>query len=174
MVVHLGVVLIAVAFAASQSYDSGREVRLRPGESASVGGHTVTYLGSSTIERDNKDSVVARVRIDDGKVYAPQIHRFPFATQGIGSPSVKTGLTEDVYLTLVSAPTAPGRAAVIGVFVQPLILWLWVGGLVMGFGTALAAWPGRRGRHRPPPSEPRPVDRTEYGSRATVRDEVPV
>jgi cytochrome c-type biogenesis protein CcmF len=42
MVVHLGVVLIAIAFAASQSYGTGREVPLKPGQSASVGGHTVT------------------------------------------------------------------------------------------------------------------------------------
>jgi cytochrome c-type biogenesis protein CcmF len=148
MVVHLGVVLIAVAFAASQSYGTGREVRLKPGQSASVGGHTVTYLGSATVERTNKQSLVARVRIDGGKVYAPQIQKFPFATQGIGSPSVKTSLTEDVYLTLVSPPTSDGGSAVIGVFVQPLIAWLWIGGLVMGLGTALAAWPGRR-RRRP-------------------------
>ena len=146
MVVHLGVVLIAVAFAASQSYDEGGEVRLAPGESTTLAGHTITYEGSDTIERGNKTSVSARVRIDGGPVYEPQLHRFPFATQAIGSPSVKTGLTEDVYLTLVSPPRTEGGDAVIGVFVQPMIVWLWVGGIVMGLGTLLAALPGRRRR----------------------------
>jgi len=28
--------------------------------------------------------------------------------------------------------------------VQPLILWLWIGGIVMAVGTALAVVPGRR------------------------------
>jgi cytochrome c-type biogenesis protein CcmF len=47
---------------------------------------------------------------------------------------------------------------VIGVNVQPLVAWLWTGGAVMGFGTFLAAWPGRRRRRDAPelssPSEP--------------------
>ena len=62
--------------------------------------------------------------------------------RAIGTPSVRTGLKEDVYLTLVAAPQKPGDPAVIGIIVQPLISWLWLGGLLMVIGTALAAWPG--------------------------------
>jgi cytochrome c-type biogenesis protein CcmF len=29
------------------------------------------------------------------------------------------------------------------VFVNPLVLWLWIGGLVMVMGTILALWPTR-------------------------------
>jgi cytochrome c-type biogenesis protein CcmF len=32
------------------------------------------------------------------------------------------------------------------VVVQPLIVWMWIGGLLMAFGTVLAAFPGRRRR----------------------------
>jgi cytochrome c-type biogenesis protein CcmF len=148
MVVHLGVVVIAVAFAASQSYAHGGEYRLRVGESAHVAGHTITLVGSRVVRHPNKTSNVARLRVDGGRVYAPAIHEFPFASQGIGSPSVRSGLRDDVYLTLVEAPARPGGPATVGIFVQPLIAWLWVGGAVMALGTALAAWPGRR-RRRP-------------------------
>jgi cytochrome c-type biogenesis protein CcmF len=146
MVVHLGVVLIAVAFAASHAYGHSREFRLAPGQSAALSGHRVTYLGTSTIKRGNKTTVQARVRVDGGKVYGPAVHKFPFATQAIGSPSVKSGLRDDVYLTLASPPDSAGGTAVIGVIVQPLILWLWIGGGLMAVGTVLAAWPGRRRR----------------------------
>ena len=37
--------------------------------------------------------------------YAPAISTFRNANQGIGTPSVRTGLLEDVYLTLVSSRT---------------------------------------------------------------------
>jgi len=49
--------------------------------------------------------------------------------------------------------------AVIGVNIQPLVAWLWAGGTVMGFGTFLAAWPGRRRRPTAPEpgSEPEPA-----------------
>jgi cytochrome c-type biogenesis protein CcmF len=146
MVVHLGVVLIAVAFAASHAYRASGEFRLTPGQSAEVAGHRITYLGTEQIERANKTSTQARIRVDGGKVYSPALHEFPFATQAIGSPSVQTGPLDDVYLTLVAAPERPGSAATIGVVVQPLIVWLWIGGALMGIGTLLAAWPGRRRR----------------------------
>jgi cytochrome c-type biogenesis protein CcmF len=151
MVVHLGVILIAVAFAASNGYGQSRQFRLAPGQSATLGGHTVAYLGTTTVQHGNKTTTSAQVRVDGRKVYEPALHQFPFATQAIGSPSVKTGPLEDVYLTLVAAPDRPEGTAVIGVDVQPLVVWLWIGGMVMALGTALAAWPARR---RSPPHRP--------------------
>jgi cytochrome c-type biogenesis protein CcmF len=43
--------------------------------------------------------------------------------------------------------------------VRPLILWLWLGGGIMAFGTLLAALPGRRRRPTEPVSAPVPDDR---------------
>ena len=116
----------------------------------------MTYLGSVTTEADQKSSASARIRIDGGKVYAPALHRFPGATQAIGSPSVRTGPFDDVYLTLVAAadPAAPDPHVVIGVIVQPLIAWLWVGGGIMALGTLLAAWPRDRRRATEEPAAP--------------------
>jgi cytochrome c-type biogenesis protein CcmF len=75
--------------------------------------------------------------------YAPAISTFPNANGGIGTPSVHTGLREDLYLTLVSSPTTADRIT-LGVAVNPMVLWLWIGGGVMAFGTALALLPTRR------------------------------
>jgi cytochrome c-type biogenesis protein CcmF len=147
MVVHLGVVVVAVALAASSSYATGEEVRLEEGGSATVVGHRVTYLGSSVDVTERKTVTRARVEVD-GEVHEPALNQFPNATQTIGSPSVRWGLDEDVYLTLVAAPSAQGEPAVVGVLVEPLASWLWIGGGVMAVGTVLAAWPGPR-RRRP-------------------------
>jgi cytochrome c-type biogenesis protein CcmF len=152
MIVHLGIVLIAVAFSASQSFGHRQEFRLAPGQSASVDGHTVTYEGIHTVAHPNRTSLVADVRLDRGRVYRPAISQYPFATQGIGTPSIRTGLVDDVYLTLAAAPTEPGGAAIIAVIVQPLIAWLWVGGGLVAIGTLLAALPGRRRRPTAPAS----------------------
>ena len=146
MVVHLGVVVVAVAFAASSSYGHRAEVRLGPGQSATVAGHRVTYLGFHVREHPNRRAVVADVRLDGGRVYRPALNQFRAAGQAIGTPSVRTGLGNDVYLTLVSAPRARDDPAVIGVVVQPLVSWLWLGGGLMALGTLMAAVPGRRRR----------------------------
>jgi cytochrome c-type biogenesis protein CcmF len=151
MVAHLGLVVVAVAFTCASAYGERGEVRLRPGASAVVAGHRVTYEGRAERRYANRHAIVADVRIDGGRVYRPALSTFPFATQAIGTPSVRTGPFEDVYLTLVVAPRDAADVAVIGVAVQPLVAWLWIGGLVMAFGTVLAAVPGTRRRS---PTEP--------------------
>ena len=88
-------------------------MRLRKGEHATVNGYTLTYLGSSTERSSQKATISARVRVEHGDrdlgVYAPAISTYPNSTEGIGTPSVRTGVKEDVYLTLVSSPN--GRRA---------------------------------------------------------------
>jgi len=172
MVVHLGVVVIAVAFAASHAYGYRRQFRLEQGQTARLAGHSVTYLGTTTFRHANKTTLSARVRLDGGQVYEPALHQFPFASQAIGSPSVRVGVLDDIYLTLVAAPEGDGAAAVVGVNIQPLVSWLWIGGGLMGFGTVLAAWPGRRRRPTEPSSAPAiaPKERPD----TPVVDESPV
>jgi cytochrome c-type biogenesis protein CcmF len=155
MIVHLGVVLIAVAFAASSSYDHQREASLEPGESLAVAGHTVTYLG---FEEDTSDPAKverrARVRVDDDGVYEPTLQQFPNGSQEIGTPSVRSTLIDDVYLALLDPPAADGGPVRLRVIVAPLVMWLWIGGGVIAFGSALAAFPGRRRRGTEPTSAP--------------------
>jgi cytochrome c-type biogenesis protein CcmF len=136
--------MVAVALVASGSYGRAGEFHLRPGQSARVAGHSVTYLGMTSRSASDREVSTARVRIDGGGVYAPALTKFSFSPQAIGTPSVHSRLLDDVYLRLVAPPADPGGPAVIGVIVQPLILWLWLGGAVIALGTALAGWPGRR------------------------------
>jgi cytochrome c-type biogenesis protein CcmF len=147
------VVVVAVAFAASMSFVQRDEFRLKPGQTASLRGHDITYLGSKTVKHPNRTSVSASVRVDGDSVYQPALSNYPFATQSIGTPSVRGGLFDDVYLTLVAAPTAGNGTAVIGVVVTPLVNWLWAGGGIIAIGTALALVPGRRRRPTAPASE---------------------
>ncbi len=160
MIVHLGVVVMAVAFAASSSYATEREVTLAPGESARVGGHSLTFLGSETEELPEKTVERARVRVDGGRVYAPALNTFVTGAervsgQAIGTPSVRPGLDEDVYLSVL-AFTDGGDSVRLRVVIEPLVTWLWIGGGVMVFGTVLAAWPGRRRVPTAPVSAPVP------------------
>jgi cytochrome c-type biogenesis protein CcmF len=183
MIVHLGVVLIAVAFAASAAYASRAEFTLRVGESAEVGGHRVTYLGTETRSFAPSNPKVgvtsARLRVDGGRVFEPAITRYRFQAEGIGTPSVQTGLVDDVYTTLVEAPSEPDGPATIGVLVHPLTTWLWVGAALMAVGTLLAAVRVGRsagppaGRRPPPPAE-RQAGRPRAGGPKREIDRVPV
>ena len=152
MIVHLGVVIVAVAIAINQSTSVRQELRLRPGETAFVAGHRLDYLGQRREQHPNRTSIVARVRVDGGRSYEPAISNYPFASQGIGTPSVRTGALEDVYLTLITSPGDPNGTVTLGVVIQPLAVWLWIGGGVMALGTLLSAVPTSISRRPTDPS----------------------
>jgi len=146
MIVHVGVVLIAVGFAASHSFAASRQLTLSPGQTASFQGHTFRYLGPANVATPTHTGLEAVVIMDSTVRLTPAVSDYPFAQEAVGTPSVHSTLTEDVYLTLASTPVKPTSAAVIGVIVEPLVSWIWIGGGVMALGTALSAWPRRRRR----------------------------
>ena len=157
MIVHLGVVVLAVGIVASTSYVSRAEVTLRPGQTVAVHGHTLTFVGMRTISTPAKQSSQVVLRVDGRGVFTPGISQFAGRTdEPVGTPSIDSGLSGDVYLTFdaigrkgstsgaqVAGDVPPG-SVVIGVVVEPLLAWLWVGGLVMGLGGLLAFIPARR------------------------------
>jgi cytochrome c-type biogenesis protein CcmF len=153
MIVHLGVIVIAVALAASGAYVHQQELQLTEGATGTVAGHELTYVGMQTDERAEKTVTKALVRVDGGQVYAPAINLFSFSGQSIGTPSVRTTLTEDVMLSVLEFPANEGGPVLLRVTVQPLVIWLWIGGGIVAFGTVLAAFPGRRRRPTSPVSE---------------------
>ena len=171
MIVHLGVVLIAVGMAASSAYLRDSEFSLAPGQSATLGDHTVTYLGLQTVERSEKRSYVAAVQIDGGPIYEPSINLFRSTGQSVGEPSVRSSWKDDVYLTLEQPLPGDDGVAVIRVIVQPLVVWLWIGGALMALGTVLAAFPGRR-RRRPTDPVSAPADAPPASDRGRVPAEV--
>ncbi|HEY3722685.1 MAG TPA: heme lyase CcmF/NrfE family subunit [Acidimicrobiia bacterium] len=150
-IVHLGVICIAVALAASGSFGAKREVRLHRGESATVSGYTVTFTGTHTSKTAQKTSVSADLKLARGGdvlgTYAPAVSTFPNSDSAIGTPSVRTGILEDVYLTVVSSPNDKGRVT-ISIAINSMTLWVWIGGALMAVGTIVALGPTVRRRIR--------------------------
>ena len=170
MIVHLGVIVIAVALVASNSYTRSATINLPVGEAREWGGHTFE-LQEVRLEQDARvRAVKADVLLDGEKVYAPAITTYLRQGIDVPTPSVRTGARGDVYLTLERGAT-PGadRGDDPRVRQAARSLWLWVGGALMAVGTLLAAFPGRR-RRRPtdPVSAPigvedRPPELVEAG-----------
>ncbi|HET6795294.1 MAG TPA: cytochrome c-type biogenesis CcmF C-terminal domain-containing protein, partial [Acidimicrobiales bacterium] len=134
MVAHIGMVVLAAAYAGAIAYGHRAQVTLSPGESATVGGHRITYLGIRDARYANRSSQEALVQLDGGTIGRPAISQFRGVAQGVGTPWVVSNPRQDVYLTLDATPDKLGGSAVIGVVTQPVVMWLWVGGVVMVVG----------------------------------------
>ena len=148
-VVHLGIVLVAVAIATSQSKTIEVERTLRPGESMSAGPYTVALRSIRDVQDPQRSRLVADLAITGNgsdEQLQPALAFYPNATQAIGSPGIAAGARDDIY-TIVAAFDSRSRAwATIRVLVIPLVSWLWVGGAVVGLGALIAALPPPRRR----------------------------
>ena len=142
---HVGVVVIAVALATTGGYTTRREVQLAVGQSARVRGYTVTYLGPELSQTAQRTTVKAVVHVSGIGTLKPAVSSYPNFAEGIGTPSIHTTLWRDVYLTLISPPSATGQVT-IGVQVGTMVMLVWLGGLLMALGTALALIPARETR----------------------------
>ena len=153
MLVHIGVILIAVALAASNSYTHSATLTISRGETVEWSGHSFEFVGVSTEVTARADVVMADVLLDDTKVYAPAVTTYLQQGMTVPTPSVRTGWTSDVYLTIDGndPPATDADEVVLRVFVKPMVLWLWIGGAVMAIGTVLSALPSRRSRR---PTDP--------------------
>ena len=103
------------------------------------------------MQERNREATKVRVRVDGGQVYEPALSRYSGFGSLIGTPSVKTGLTEDVYLTVTRLPDEGSEAVTLRVIIQPMALWLWVGR--RGDGAGHACWrPGPAAAAGGPPT----------------------
>lgn len=156
MIVHLGVILIAVAFAASNSYLRQAELRFdQVGDQAQLAGHEFIFRGTDVVTQEDgriDNQVLVEV---DGSLERPALTIFPFAGRTIGTPQTRGSIFDDVQLAVL--PTDDDEGAIVRVTVQPLVIWLWVGGIMMAVGTAFALVPGSRRRPTMPASAPVPT-----------------
>jgi cytochrome c-type biogenesis protein CcmF len=153
MVVHIGVVVIAVGLAAATAFGHHGEVHLGPGQTTTVNGHTIEFVGTRTVTSPSHSEFKAGLRVDGGAVFYPAISQFGAGTSPVGTPAIDSSVLDDVYLTIDSIPSK-GTVWTFGVVVQPLVVWLWLGGGLIVVGSVLAAVPGRRRRPTDPVSAP--------------------
>ncbi len=164
MVVHVGVVLATVGIVSSVSFATRTEVRLQPGQTVSVGGHTVQYLRLGVVHDPVRSALEVVVRVDGGGLFYPAVTTFTGDAERVGTPAIDSSWRSDVYLTFdaigqgsaVSGPQVlPGLkpySIALGVTIEPMVAWLWVGGLVVGIGGLLALSPSPRRRRAPAPA----------------------
>jgi cytochrome c-type biogenesis protein CcmF len=148
-VVHLGIVLVALAVATSQSKTVEVERTLSAGDRMEVAGYVITFGGLRPVSEPQRDLLVADLAVSGNGAATelrPALVFFPNATQAVGSPGISAGLADDVYTILVAYDTRAQSWATIRVLVIPLVSWLWLGGAVVGVGAVIAALPPPRRR----------------------------
>jgi cytochrome c-type biogenesis protein CcmF len=145
--VHLGVIALVVGLAASKGYRVEQDLTLQKGESALFEGYTLTFLGAEDGADPHRRFTATRIGVArDGRSLGelvPRMNHYATMNQPIPTPAVRSTLAEDLYLSLV-AVERDGSAMSMEAIREPLVVWMWGGGVLMLVGTVVAGWPARR------------------------------
>jgi cytochrome c-type biogenesis protein CcmF len=123
-----------------------KEFTLAKGDSVSVGRFNFK-LDEVTGERnDNYEALITTMSVfnKDTGAFIEAMHpekRYYIAKQETTTEvALRMGAREDIYIALAGWDDTQSKATY-KIFINPLQVWLWIGGLIMIFGTAVVLVP---------------------------------
>jgi len=140
---HIGIIVIALGVIASSFYGIEKMATLDIGESMTIGEYVLTY-DELVLKQDNmKVSAVAAMSVSqDGRpagIMHPSYNYWFSQGDHFAEVAVRTTPAEDLFVSLVWTGYDPkDKSATFRVLVNPLIVWIWVGGGFFLLGGAVA------------------------------------
>lgn len=149
-IVHLGIVLVFVGIT-GDAFKMEQQITLNKGDSLNIKHYTIRYDSLSRYPTANKEVVAATLSLfNAGKRVVrltPEKNFHKGHDQPTTEVAIHSTLKEDLYVILAGYD---GESATFKVLVNPLVVWLWIGGGVMALGTILALSPDRKRKGRVP------------------------
>ena len=113
-----------------------------------MAGYTIVNEGGTRSRDDHKMSVGAQMGLFDGgdriATLNPGVDVFLAQMQRSSEVAIDSSPFRDVYVVLVGL--TPDGTARVSVFINPMMMWIWVGGIIVALGALVAVWPARRAR----------------------------
>ena len=142
---HVGLVVLVIGIAASHFWQQERDVTLNPGQSLTVAGYTLTYIGSEQRQLTDHTEYAAAVRFGDQTMEPSRATYSSLGGQALTHVAISTTPVADVYVVLTQSN--PDGSASFSVFINPLVTWIWAGGAIIILGVVL----GNVGERSPVP-----------------------
>jgi cytochrome c-type biogenesis protein CcmF len=132
---HVGLLVVAIGIAASQFGQQEKDATLQPGESVTVAGYVLTYTGSEQQQLADHTDYIAAMRFGDATLEPSRATYAGLGGQALTHVAISTTPLADVYVVLTGT-NADGSAS-FRVFVNPLVTWIWAGGVILILGVVL-------------------------------------
>lgn len=151
--IHLGVIVVAIGIIGSRFYQVETQQNVALGESLSVsspfiGTYELTYQGLRDVPSID-DRIITQATLSvtkDGQpagILRPNREFFVVQQQPMTIPDKRSTFSNDLYV-IIAGWEAGGETATFKVYINPLVNWIWFGGLIFILGTLVAAWPDAR------------------------------
>jgi len=142
-IVHVGVIIIMMGFAGS-AFNQDTEKEMGFGDQLAIGPYTLVCRSYTQEENPNYTTEKAIMEVFKGgnllETLYPESRFYTASQQQQHIPTVRSTLKEDLYIVYEGQNPDTGRP-IIKAHLNPLVSWIWIGVLVMIFGTIVALVP---------------------------------
>jgi cytochrome c-type biogenesis protein CcmF len=142
-IVHFAIALMVIGFAGA-AFNQSQEQEMGYGDSLQLGGYTFTCRSYTQDDNPNYGSESA---ILDVSKYGRQVdtlypeRRFYKSSQQTSTmPSISSSLRGDLYAVYEGQNPDSGKP-ILKIHINPLVIWIWIGAIVLILGTVLALVP---------------------------------
>ncbi|HEY0885413.1 MAG TPA: heme lyase CcmF/NrfE family subunit, partial [Ramlibacter sp.] len=137
---HLGVAVFVVGVTLVGGYQEEKDVRMEPGDVATVGGHEFKFMGVRDVQGPNYRAARGEFQVSkNGKplrVLFPEKRNYASSGMPMTEAAIDPGVTRDVYVSL--GEPLEGKAWAVRVYYKPFVNWIWGGCLLMALGGLMA------------------------------------
>lgn len=141
-IIHIGVIIMGIGIIGSTVFQSVKNVSLNPGESVTLEGYTMTYNDVFVaVADDERQMVIADVTLSKGDKFIKELRpRRDFFISGTPMTIAGTHSTiEGDFYTLLTF--FDGDRVSFRIYYNPLVNFVWWGGIFLILGSVIAAWP---------------------------------
>lgn len=151
-IVHVGVILIVIGITASSAFVTQKEATLKKGESISVNHYTLRFDGLNQYTTEMKHVTAARLSLYNSEknlgVLIPEKNVYKYKgnreMDNETEVALRSTFKDDLYVILTNFD-GNGTAS-FRVLINPMVNWIWAGGIVLALGALVIMWPSARER----------------------------
>ena len=140
LVSHLGLAVLIVAITGVSVWKQETRAFLEPGQTITLGGHTIQLVDVVRQDEDNYNAAVGRFDLTraGGSEHEVTASRRFYPVRGMYTTEsgIDANLAGDVYVTI--GDPVEGRGWPVHVYLYPLAVWLWIGSVILSLGGLLA------------------------------------
>jgi cytochrome c-type biogenesis protein CcmF len=143
--VHMGIVLMFIGFT-GHAFDKKDVKELNVGDKMNIGAYQLRMVDLKMGETPVYQWHRATIEVSKGGevvgTLEPEKRFYMASKQGTTEVGIRVRPNEDLYLTF-DGMSDDNQRAILRAFVNPLVSWVWMGGLVLIFGTLICLVPSK-------------------------------